>query len=291
MAADSSTVTQVLTALALAVIMGSLGLSLRPRDFQRLLTSPRGVLIGLANLAVVAPLLAFAMAKLFALEPVYAVGLVILGASPGGVVANLLTHLARGETALSVTLTATSSVLSVLTIPLYLGLAITHFGADALSDEVSALGIALRVLLITTVPLLIGMRFRATRPDRAIALQPPLGRAAMVAFAVVVIATFVAERERLAEALGAVFPAAAALSVAAMSISFLVATLAGLTDRSATAISLELGVHNGAVAIAAAETISSDVAIPAAVYSVFMLVPAGLLVGWRRRGGRAVVDA
>jgi BASS family bile acid:Na+ symporter len=229
------------------------------------------------------PLLAFGMAQLFGLRPIYAVGLVILGASPGGVLANLLTHLARGETALSISLTATSSLLSVVTIPLYLGLAITQFGAESLSDDVSALGIALRVLLITTVPLLIGMRLRATRPERALALQRPLGRAAMVAFAAAVTATFVAERERLGEAVGEVLPAAAALSIAAMTISFAVALLAGLPDRSATAISLELGVHNGAVAIAAAETISSDLAIPAAVYSVFMLIPAGILVTWRRR--------
>ena len=113
----------------------------------------------------------------------------------------------------------------------------------------------------------------------------------MVAFAAVVIATFVSERARLGEALGEVSPAAAALSIAAMAISFGVAVVAGLPDRSATAISLELGVHNGAVAIAAAETISSDVAIPAAVYSVFMLVPAGILVTWRRRRREAVTDA
>lgn len=291
MAADSSTVMQVLTAVALAVIMGTLGLSLQLADFRRLLTAPRGVLIGLANLAVVAPALAFAMAKLFDLEPVYAVGLVILGASPGGVVANLLTHLARGETALSVTLTATSSVLSVVTIPLYLTLAIGHFGADTLADEVSVLGVALRVLLITTVPLVIGMRFRASRPDRALALQQPLGRAAMVAFAAVVIATFVGERAGLVDALPAVFAAAAALSVASMSISFAVARLARLEERSAIAISLELGVHNGAVAIAVADAIGANVAIPAAVYSAFMLVPAGLVVGWRRRSRTGVARA
>ena len=275
--------TQVLIALALALIMGSLGLSLTPADFRRLLTAPRGVLIGLGNLVFVAPLLAFAMAELFDLDPVYAVGLVILGASPGGVAANLLTHLARGETALSVTLTAASSVLSVLTIPVYLRLAIDHFGAEGLTEDVSAVGVGVRVLLITTVPLLIGMRYRATHPERALALQPPMGRAAMIAFVAIVIGTFVGERERLAEALAEVLPAAAALSVAAMAVSFAVARFARVPERSVTAISLELGVHNGAVAIAVAEAISSEVAIPAAVYSVFMIVPAGLFVVWKRR--------
>ena len=283
MGADGPSITQILTPPALVLIMGTLGLSLTPADFRRVVTAPRGVLIGMANLMFVAPLLAFGMAKLFGLEPVYAVGLVILGASPGGVIANLLTHLARGETALSVTLTAVSSVVSVLTIPVYLGFAISQFGAQGLSDDVSALGIAVRVVLITTVPLLIGMTYRGRYPDRALGIQPVLGRVAMVAFVALVVATFVDEGPGLGAALAQVFPAAAMLSVAAMSVSFAVAMLARLPERSATAISLELGVHNGAVAIAVAETIGSDVAIPAAVYSLFMLVPAGLLVAWRRR--------
>src|SRR5512133_2253083 len=109
--------------------MGTLGLSLRPADFARILRRPRGVAIGLANLFAVSPLLAFGVAELYGLEPAFAVGLVLLGASPGGTLANLLTHLARGETALSITMTAISSVAAAVTVPLYLTLAVDHFGA------------------------------------------------------------------------------------------------------------------------------------------------------------------
>ncbi len=124
-------ITEVLLPVCIAGIMVVLGLSLTPDDFRRVVAIPRGVGIGLVNLLVISPLLAFGIAELTGLSPELAVGLVLLGASPGGAMANLLTHLARGEVALSVTMTAISSILALVTVPLYLGLAIDHFGADA----------------------------------------------------------------------------------------------------------------------------------------------------------------
>ena len=117
---DQSVMTTVVLPIALAVIMGSLGLSLTPADFKRVFVLPKGVSIGLVNLLAISPLLAFGVAELYSLSPELAVGLVLLGASPGGTMANLLTHLARGDVALSVTMTAVSSVAAVLTVPLYL---------------------------------------------------------------------------------------------------------------------------------------------------------------------------
>src|SRR3712207_1794078 len=124
--------------------MGSLGLSLTVDDFRRVFTQPRGVLIGLGNLFFLSPLLAFGVAEVYGLVPVLAVGLVLLGASPGGTTANLMTHLARGDTALSVSMTALSSIAAVVTVPLYLGLAIDHFDAG-LADDVNIAGVALGV--------------------------------------------------------------------------------------------------------------------------------------------------
>src|SRR3954467_6456806 len=137
---------------ALALIMVVLGLSLTPDDFRRIATRPRGVLVGLLNLFLIAPLLAFAVAELFSLEPVFAVGLVLLGASPGGTLANLLTHLARGDTALSISMTALSSVAAVVTVPLFLKLSVDHFGASV-ADHVSMLGVLVPELLFTIDPL------------------------------------------------------------------------------------------------------------------------------------------
>jgi bile acid:Na+ symporter, BASS family len=283
---ETSVLTDVFLPLGLAVIMGTLGLSLLTADFRRVLVAPRGVAIGLANLLVIAPLLAFGVAELFGLDPLLAVGLVLLGASPGGTLANLLTHLARGETALSVTMTAVSSVLSVVTVPLYLGLAIDYFDAG-LSDEVSMVGTAVKVFAITVIPLSIGMAYRARRPERALAIEPRLKRAALVVFVLIIIAAVAEEWERLSESFGDVALATLTLNVAAMSVSFSVARLARLSDRQATAIAMELGIHNATLAITVATAVATELALPAAVYSAFMFISAGAFarVMYARNGG------
>ena len=143
--------------IALAVIMVSLGMSLTAEDFRRVLVYPKGIAVGLANLLLLSPLLAFAVAEVYGLDPDLAVGLVLLGASPGGTLANLLTHLARGDTALSITMTAISSIAAVVTVPLFLKLAISHFGATGFDTHVGLIGLVARVLLITVVPLALGM--------------------------------------------------------------------------------------------------------------------------------------
>lgn len=266
--------TGALLPIALAIIMGSLGMSLQLADFRRVLVEPRGVAIGLANLLVLSPLLAFAIGEAFDLDPVFAVGLVLMGAAPGGALANLLTHMARGETALSVTMSGVSSVLAVITVPLYLGLAVDHFDAG-IGDDVSMLGTVLRVFGITIVPVSIGMAFRARDPARAVRLEPRIKRFSLIMFVVVVAVAVAAEWDRITGSFGTVAPAALALNVAAMTLSFAVARLARLPDRQATAIAMELGVHNSTLSIAVATSIDTQLAIPAAVYSAFMFFTAG----------------
>ncbi len=265
---------EVALPLALAVIMATLGLTLTPDDFRRVLRSPRAVSIGLANLLVLSPLLGFAVAEVTGLDPVLAVGLVLLAASPGGTLANLLTHVARGETALSVTMTAVSSVCAVITVPLYLSLAIDHFGAP-LGDDVSMLGTVVKVFAITVVPLSLGMTYRARRTEHALELEPRLKPLGLAIFVLVVIGAVASEWDKLTESFWTVAPAALMLNVLAMSLSFTIARAARLPERSATAIAMELGVHNSTVTITIATTISTELAIPGAVYSAFMFVTAG----------------
>jgi BASS family bile acid:Na+ symporter len=271
--------------LALALIMGTLGLSLTPADFKRVFIRPRGVLIGLANLALISPLLAFAAAELYQLEPTLAVGLVLLGASPGGTLANLLTHLARGDTALSITMTAISSVAAVITVPLFLSIAVDHFDAPV-GDDIGMLWIVARVFAITIVPLSIGMWLRARNPPRAKAAEPMVKRVAAVVFVLVVIGAIVSEFETVTDNFTELALATFTLNVAAMAVSFTIALLARLNQRQATAIAMELGIHNAALAIAVGASITDELSIPAAVYSALMFVTAGAFarVMYRRNG-------
>jgi BASS family bile acid:Na+ symporter len=278
----------VLLPIALAVIMVSLGTSLTTADFRRVFIYPKGVGIGLANLVVLSPLLAFAVAEAYGLEPDLAVGLVLLGASPGGTLANLLTHLARGDTALSITMTATSSVAAVITVPLFLKLAVDHFGASGLDTHVSVVGVVARVLLITVVPLSLGMWLRARRPQRVAELGGALRKGAIAVFLVVVVGVIIAEQDRVLDNLGAVAAAAITLNIAAMTSSFTIARLARLDNRQATAIAMELGIHNSTLAIAIGATIATVLTVPAAVYATFMFIPAGLFAWLMHRRNAAV---
>ena len=188
--------------------------------------------------------------------------------------ANLLTHLARGEVALSVSMTALSSVAALVTVPFWLATAIDHFGSG-LDSDVNMAGIVVRVFAITIVPLAIGMTLRARRPEQVAAIYDTARRVALVMFVLVVVAAVIAEGDRALENFGEIAAAALVLNVAAMSISFAVARAARLPERSATAIAMELGVHNSTLAITVAATIDTAIAIPAAVYSMFMFITAG----------------
>jgi BASS family bile acid:Na+ symporter len=280
--------TSVLLPAAIAVIMWSLGLTLTREDFRRVLIAPRGVAIGMLNMAIISPLLALGIAELFGLSPELAVGLVLLGASPGGMMANLLTHLARGDTALSVTMTAISSVGAMITVPLFIELSASHFGAADVGD-VSMLGVVGRVFAITIVPVAIGMEMRRRNRTWVEAIYPRARRIALGIFAVVVLGAIASEYDTVVENLAEVAAAALALNLAAMALSFAISKLARLGDRQATAIALELGIHNSALAIAVGATLTDDVAVPAAVYATFMLFTGGAFA-WTMSRRNPVAD-
>ena len=266
----------VVLPVALAVIMVGLGLELTVRDFKRVALEPRGAAIGLLNLIVISPLLAFVIAEIYSLPAGLAVGLVLLGTSPGGTTANLLTHLARGDTALSVTLTAISSAAAVITVPVFLELAIDRFGAEELTGDLGMLGIILRVLLVTIIPLAAGMWVRANRTALAERIVGPFKRISMAIFVLVVVGVIIAENALVLDNFDDVAAAALTLNLAAMTVSFTIARIARLDNRQATAISIELGVHNSTLAIAVGASLATVLTVPAAVYASFMFITAGL---------------
>jgi BASS family bile acid:Na+ symporter len=272
---DTSVFSTLLLPIALALIMGTLGLSLTLADFKRVFIRPRGVLIGLANLVLISPLLAFGVAELYNLDALFAVGLVLLGASPGGTLANLLTYLAKGDTALSITMTAFSSVAAVVTVPVFLVLAVNHFDAPV-GHDVNMLGVVARVFAITIVPLSIGMWLKANRPSWAVTTEPKAKRIAAIVFVGVVIGAVINQFEKVTDHFAELALATLTLNVAAMTCSFTIARLARLDERQSTAIAMELGIHNAALAIAVGSTVADVLTIPAAVYSSLMFFTAGV---------------
>ncbi|MDQ2700219.1 MAG: bile acid:sodium symporter family protein [Actinomycetota bacterium] len=252
-------------------IMFNIGLSLTPDDFRRVFRIPRGVSVGLVNLLIISPLLAAVVATIFNLSPELSIGLVLLGAAPGGTMANMYTHLAKGETALSVTMTAVSSVVCVITIPLYLGLADNHFGNGNLIGDVNMLGVAGRVVAITLIPLLIGMYIRGRNTEWALARKQGFDRAALVILVLVIIAAVVVEWDLIVDNFAKIALAVLVLNILAMAISFGAAKAVRLGDKSATAIALELGIHNATVALTVGNLLGNDAfMVPAGVYSLFM---------------------
>lgn len=266
----------VLLPLALFIIMSSLGLALTLGDFKRVAIQPKGAVIGLFNLVLLSPLLGFMLAKLFGLTAALAVGMVLLGASPGGTTANMMTHLARGDTALSVTMTALSSLAAVITTPLFLGMASAHFAAQDAALQLDMGPIVVKILLITLVPLSIGMAVRAFAPAFALRIEPTAKKIATGFFVLVVVAVLVSEHDEIGKNIALVGPAVLALNVLAMTISYQIAKAAKLDSKQSTAIAIELGVHNTTLAMAVGAMVAPALVVPAAVYGVFMFFTAGV---------------
>ena len=279
---------EVLLPAALGFIMFSVGITLVPADFKRLVELPRAVAAGLIAQLLFLPVIAWLLAVAWQLPPEMAVGLMILGACPGGPSSVLITHLARGTAALSITLTAITSLVAILSVPLVVNLSLRLFlGADS-TIELSVARLVRSVFLITTVPVAAGMLLRAWRPQLADRLQAWLGRIATTLFVLIVIATFVSQREALFNHLPTVGPAAASLNLAVMLVGAGLALALRLDRRDGIAIAAECGLQNAALGIFIATAVlgAAPLAVPSVVYALLMNVGAlGLILvaRWRSR--------
>jgi bile acid:Na+ symporter, BASS family len=279
---------EVLLPAALGFIMFSVGITLVPADFKRLVEQPRAVAAGLIAQLLFLPVIAWLLAVAWQLPPEMAVGLMILGACPGGPSSVLITHLARGTAALSITLTAITSLVAMLSVPLVVNLSLRVFlGADS-PIELSVARLVRSVFLITTVPVAAGMLLRAWRPQLADRLQIWLGRIATTLFVLIVIATFVSQREALFDHLPTVGPAAASLNLAVMLVGAGLALALRLDRRDGIAIAAECGLQNAALGIFIATAVlgAAPLAVPSVVYALLMNVGAlGLILvaRWRSR--------
>ena len=282
---ESSIITTLLLPIALGIVMLGLGLSLTVADFARVVRYPKAVLIGLFIQTVVLVAGAYVIARLAALPPELAVGLMLLAASPGGATANIYSHLAHGDVALNITLTAINSLLALVTLPLIVDAALVHFlGQDQYVPPPTRK--VIEVAAIIVLPVLIGMALRAGLPKVAAALEKPIRLFAVLVLVAVIGAAIVAEWERLPGFIAAVGAACLAFNLLSMAIGYGLPRLLDLPRSQAIAISMEIGIHNGTLAIFIALTVlqNATLSVPAAVYCIIMFVTASAFTFWLNRG-------
>lgn len=277
---QSSVLTELFLPFSLAVIMFGMGLSLRIEDFKRILIYPKAVGVGLLNQLVVLPSIAFGIANLFELPAELAVGLMILAVCPGGATSNLITHLAKGDAALSITLTAFSSVITVFTIPFLVNYSIGYFIPGGEAKQLEVVGTVVSVLVITIIPVALGMLVFARAPSKAAKLDLPFRRISAIFFVVIVLAAVLKEKENLVRYFVDAGPAALALNVATLGLGFGMAKLVKLPFRQGLTIAIESGIQNGTLGITIAATLlmNSVMTIPSAIYSLIMFGTAALVI-------------
>jgi BASS family bile acid:Na+ symporter len=284
---NDSVLTSVLLPVALAVIMFGLGLTLTVQDFTRVLRMPRAVLVALGTQVVLLPVICFGLVKMFGLAPALAVGMMLLVASPGGTTANLFSHLAGGDVALNVTLTAVNSVLAVITLPIVVNLSLNHFLGDGQIGLQPAK--MLQVFAIVLVPVALGMLVRARRPSFADRMTRPVKLGSIVVLALVIFAAVYTERDNVLDYLVEVGLIALLLNVLSLAIGYAVPRLTGLAERQSIACSMEIGIHNATLALTIALSPSllgnSEMSIPVAVYGIVMFFPTAAFAYYLSRRG------
>lgn len=274
---------------ALALVMFGLGLSLSVGDFARLRHHPKAVVLALAIQMLLLPAAAWALVVLLRVEPIYAVGLLLLAASPGGVSANLFSHLFGGNVAMNISLTAINTVLSIVSLPLITNWAIATF---VQSGQIVPLqfGKVFEVVGVILVPVLIGMAVRSKRPGFAARMEKPMKLLSIVVLAAFALIAIAKEWAALNQSFASLGPVVLAFNLLSLLAGYYLSRGAGLDKSMATAVSFEIGIHNSTLAIFVALSVLQNfqLALPAAIYSVSMYLTAalfGVLVLRRRQGG------
>ncbi|WP_343578313.1 bile acid:sodium symporter family protein [Acinetobacter sp.] len=287
---DSGLITLFLP-IALAIVMAGLGLELTLKDFARVTKHPKAVIIALFCQLVLLVGIAFLICKLLTLPPLLAVGLMLLAASPGGSTANLFSYLYKGDIALNISLTAINALVAALFLPFIVNFAILHF-----MNEGQHVGLQfskiLQVFLIILVPVAIGMLVRHFAPHIAEKLNRPVRIFAIVFLLIIIAGAIFNERHNLVEYLGQIGFATALFCAISLAVGYFVPRFFGISSYQARACAFEIGIHNSTLAMTIALTImaSTTIAMPAAVYSIFMYIFATIFGILITRFGPAVTE-
>ena len=273
-------ISTIILASSLIIIMLGMGLSLVIDDFKRIIVYPKAIFVGLTNQLIILPLIGFAIASAFPLKPEIAIGAMILAACPGGPTSNLIAHLAKGDTALSVTLTALSSFITLLTIPFIINFALIHFLEEGQMIRLNILETIIQIFAIIIIPISIGMIIRRFKEGFALKMAKPVRTASGFVLALVIIGIVVKERENFVSYFQQAGIVALLLNVATMAVGYYSSRLFKIIDKRALSISIESGIQNGTLAITIAVVLlgTTSYAITPAVYSLIMFFTGGVII-------------
>ena len=265
-------VVDVFLPLALAFIMFALGLGLTGNDFLRVIRQPRDFFVGTFSQIILLPIIAFILVKLWPISPELAIGVMIIAAAPGGVTSNILTSFARGDVALSISLTAIISLLSVITVPFIILTSIMLIDNSALDLDISLTNMAISMFLIVTVPVIIGMIFRKFASNVAIKFEPIAKKISAVLFVIVLLGAILAEKDNVVSYFAQAGLITLVLNVVMMIVAYYIAQLLASGTEQKKCITIECGLQNGTLAIFVATSIFGGgmYVIPAATYSLIM---------------------
>ncbi len=281
---ESSIITNILLPLALGVIMLGLGLSLTIADFTRVVRYPKAVVVGLFIQIFVLTGICFGITVMFKLPPELAVGMMLLAVSPGGALANIYSHLAHGDVALNITLTAINSALSILVLPFVVSFALQYFMA---SDQYvpPPFKKIIEVAVIILAPVLVGMFLRSKFPTFAARMEKSIRIFSVLLLAALVVVSVVQQWDAFVKYFPVVGLACLCFNLASLGIGYSVPRLVSLPDKQAIVIAMEIAIHNGTLAIYIAFNVLGNgmMSVPAAVYSPIMFVTAGIFVWWVNR--------
>lgn len=273
-------VNSVVIPICLFLIMMGMGLTLITNDFKRVLKYPKAVGIGLTNQLILLPIIGFALANIMPLRPEYAVGVMLLVLCPGGTTSNLFTYLAKGDVALSVTMTAIASVITVFTIPIVLSFSLIYFMGSGSEFELPVVKTVLTLVVLTIVPISIGMLIKRYAPKVADRSQVYVSRFGVIFLTFLVLFLCYVQRDIIVDAFIATGPVSVLLNLSTMALGYYSSKWFGLNLAQRTSVTLEVGLQNSTLSIFMALTLLSnyDMSMMPAIYTLVMFLTAGILV-------------
>lgn len=274
----------IILAASLIIIMFGMGLSLTLGDFKRVFSFPKAIFIGLLCQIILLPVIGYALAISLDLSPTTAIGVMLLAACPGGPTSNMLTYLAKGDLALSVSLTAVASILTILTIPIIVQFAIESFSNTSQVVAVDALTMIKQLFIIVILPICIGMLVKSKFPAFATKMDKPVKIASALIFILVVVGIIISIKDVFMSYLNEAGLPAILLNISTMTIGFLLAVLFKLSRPQAISISIETGIQNGTLAITLATIAlnNAEYSIVPAIYGLLMFGTATIIILFRK---------